>query len=337
MREFEEITLVKQPQLQAAFVHQAADLRALERRDPVHAAERLELIDAFLGDHPPIAHHYYLLDAEVGSKAANLRHERFTIARVTVEHRHGDRAAARVGDQPVVHLELALPAVAVVPELCQRTAGAFEVARGKVVEHQAPGLQVARGQLLLDATLMLKKPIHRPIPLVLLACGHREFLRQRRGMPPPRSGELGMRREHARGHHRTHPIAFHAAARGDQLRQPEPLHGHSHGLHVPVRVRGNRFEELAGRGECLAPQNGTDGEDLRIGERREIRQRPLAHARAFTERFAQQVGGARVAVRHDIDVHGCIMRQFTPTVKPNYMATLCNQQPNPNLLFRRHS
>jgi hypothetical protein len=94
MRELKEVTLVKQPQLQPALLDQRANLRALERRDPGDPRERLELLDAFVRDHPPIAHHHHTLDAKVGSQALNLRHERGAIAGGTIEYRHRDRTTA---------------------------------------------------------------------------------------------------------------------------------------------------------------------------------------------------------------------------------------------------
>ena len=157
---------------------------------------------------------------------------------------------------------------------------------------------------------MSEEPIHRAIQIVLVGVADGELLRERRGMPPARGGELGVWRQHARGHHRTHQIALRRGTRGDQLRKAQAVHGESNGLHVPVRARGNRLEEFCGRGERFAAQNRANGKDLLLGERRQISQRPFAYARALAEGFAQQIGGARAAVGHDVNMHGCILRQY---------------------------
>ena len=171
-------------------------------------------------------------------------------------------------------------------------------------------MQVAGGQLLLDRGLAREQPIHRAIQIVLVGLHHRELRRECRAVPPARGGELGMRGEHPRGHHRTDQITLGRGARADQAGKTQPLHGYTNCLHVPVRARGHHLEEFCGRGERFAAQNRANGKDLLLGERRQISQRPFAYARALAEGFAQQIGGARAAVGHDVNMHGCILRQY---------------------------
>jgi len=69
---------------------------------------------------------------------------------VALVDRHSHWATAAVGEEPVVHLELVLLAVAVVADRSERAGLPLEVAGGEVVEGQASGLQVSCRKLLLD-------------------------------------------------------------------------------------------------------------------------------------------------------------------------------------------
>jgi hypothetical protein len=101
---------------------------------------------------------------------------------------------------------------------------------------------VPRGKLLLDRTLAGQQPVHGPIQLVLVGVGYREFLGERGRVPPAGSGELGVRRQHPRGHHRTNEIALTARPSANEPRKAEPLHGYTKGYDMTVRPRGNRLE-----------------------------------------------------------------------------------------------
>lgn len=96
-------------------------------------------------------------------------------------------------EQAVVDLQRALPAVAAVAELGQRTAAAFEVARRQVIERQGACVQLARGEPLLGRALARKQPVHRCVQVILVGVGDTEVLGQCRGLPPARGRELGVR------------------------------------------------------------------------------------------------------------------------------------------------
>jgi len=124
-----------------------------------------------------------------------------------------------------------------------------------------------------------------------------------------------VRRDDARGDHRQHPIALAARPRADQVRNLQPLHGYANGGHMPVRPRRDRFELFCGRGQPFTAQNGADRFDLRVGQRGEIGDGAFANPSSFAERFTQQIGRARAAVRDDIDMYGCMMGASNPDVK----------------------
>jgi len=132
----------------------------------------------------------------------------FGIVGVAVIDRHPNRAAAPIGEQPVVHLQLALFAVAIVPELGQRAGDSLEVARAQVVEHQTPLAEMTRGELLFDCPLALQQPVHRRVEVVLVGIGNVELFGQRRGVPPAGGGELGVWGDDTSGHHRAHQITL---------------------------------------------------------------------------------------------------------------------------------
>jgi len=163
MRQFKQIALIKQAQLHRPIFEHRTNLCALERGDPVQGLRLAQLLDRLLRDHPPIARDHYRVDAKLAAQALGLRQERLAIGGVAREHRDRDRTPARVGEQPIIHLQLVLLAVAVVADSAKRAAHALEVARGQIVEHQAPGAQVARGELLLDGALAFEQPVHRLI------------------------------------------------------------------------------------------------------------------------------------------------------------------------------
>src|SRR3990170_840402 len=119
-----------------------ADRYALEGRDPGNAIGLAQLVDGLVRDHATVAYHHQLLDAEVLAQPLDLGHYGLAVDDIALVHRHGHRAAARIGEQAVVDLQQAPLAVAAIAEFGQRTTTAFEVARSEVVEHQATGAQM---------------------------------------------------------------------------------------------------------------------------------------------------------------------------------------------------
>ena len=208
MRKLEEVLLVEQPELKLATFHQRSNLAGLECRDPGDVLALPELVDRLLGNHPAVPDQDQGLDAEVLLELVDLRHEGLGIVGVAVIDRHPHRAAAPIGEQPVVNLQLALFAVAIVPELGQRAGDSLEVARAQVVEHQTPLAEMTRGELLFDCPLALQQPVHRRVEVVLVGIGNVELFGQRRGVPPAGGGELGVWGDDTSGHHRAHQITL---------------------------------------------------------------------------------------------------------------------------------
>ena len=215
-------------------VDERADRAGLQRRDPRDAVHVLERVDLLLRDHPAVADQHELVDAEALAHLVHRGQQRLGVADVALEDRHRHRAAARVGEQTVVDLQLALHAVAVVAELGQRALAALEVARRQVVEHEPALFEMPRRELLLDLVLPFEQPVHRRVQIVLAAPSRSSSLRQRRVLPRPLSGELARGREDARGDHGDHEVALPRRPRGDELVEAELLHGEQHGLDVAV-------------------------------------------------------------------------------------------------------
>ena len=220
--------------MQRLALHQSTNLAALERRDPGQPRVRAQRLHRRLPDHAPIAHQDHLIEPEVLLQSQHLGHECGRIGDVSLIHRHRHRAAAPVGEQPVIDLQLAALAIAVVAELGERTLRALEVARGQVVERQCARAQVARRELLLDAALTCEQPVHRRVQIVLVAVHDAKVLGQRRGVPPARGRELGVRGEHPCGHHGAHALPLGLGTCAQKLREAEPLHGYTQSLDVTV-------------------------------------------------------------------------------------------------------
>jgi len=67
------------------------------------------------------------------------------------------------------YLQLALLSVAVMTESCEGTRHSLEVARRKIIEHEAVIFQVPGCKFLLDTLLSLQEPIHCLIQIILVA------------------------------------------------------------------------------------------------------------------------------------------------------------------------
>jgi hypothetical protein len=74
-----------------------------------------------------------------------------------------------------------------------------------------------------------------------------------------------------------------------------------------MRTRGDRLEPLGNGADGLATQHRPNGENLRLGERRQIGERALAHPRTFAIGLAQQVRGARITIRDNVNMHDYIL------------------------------
>ena len=303
MRQGTQVALIEEAELDVAVRHEGANRPGLERGEPVHAGEALQRGDLRRRDHPPVAHHHERFHPKSLADPLDLGHQRRRIAGVALEHRDGHRAAPGIRQQPVVHLELALLAIAVVAEGGQGAGGALEVARGQIVEHEPPGPEVARGQLLLDAVLPREQPIHRFVEGVLVGVADAEVGGQRGGVPPPRRRQLAVGLEDPGGDHRHDEIALPRRARGDEGLEAHPLHRGAHGLHVAVVRGGHHLEQRVDGRERFASQQPAEEVDFRRRPPGEVRQGTVLDLPALPVALAQQDRGRRASVRHGGDVH----------------------------------
>ena len=192
-------------QLQRPVVgHQLFDGRGAQRGDPpVGVRPRRPVLplvqgpDPGAGDHPPVADHDHLGQPELLPHHVHDLGERGRVAGVAGEDPDRDRAAGRVGEQPVLDLQPALLAVPGVAAGGQRAAPALQP-RGRQVEQRHPrrvGLraEVAAGQLGLDRVLPVLQPVHRGVDVIGGRPGHAEVGAQGGVGPPGQGGQLGAR------------------------------------------------------------------------------------------------------------------------------------------------
>ena len=125
------------------------------------------------------------------------------------------------------NLQLARLAVAAVPALGKRAAGALHVAGGQVVEFQRVLLQMPLGEALLDAGLPFDQPVHRCVELVLIDVaeskqfaqgGYRAHGGQRAG-----GGQLRARVDDAGDDKGNDEVAEAVGAAGDEVCTPSCL------------------------------------------------------------------------------------------------------------------
>jgi len=108
-------------------------------------------------------------------------------------------------------------------------------------------------QLLLDQALAPQQPVHRRVKVILGRLRHTEVLSERRGVPPARGRELGVRGENARRHHRQDQVALATRLGGNQRSKTQAAHRRRDGLDVSVRARCADLECLRQRYEGFAP------------------------------------------------------------------------------------
>ena len=193
---------------------EGADRGALERRDPADALGLAHLVDGLAArscrGRPP-------------SPAARCRspsrsrltcgHEGLAVGDIALVHRHRHRAAARIGEQAVVDLQQAAscrrgcsrawPADRCCPRSSSRTG------------RRAPGRPRSDGARRASSGSCPGARAASPSPRTdrpRSASATPKVLGQRRGVPPARGGQLGVRGDDARGHHGQHQVALAARA-----------------------------------------------------------------------------------------------------------------------------
>ena len=234
------------------------------------------------------------------------------IGGVAFEHFHRHRAAVAAHSKPNTICSLSVLAVAIMPEPRQFAGAALEIGRADVVEHQRAVLQVAPGQRLLDALLLLDQPVEGAVKLLsrrprrARAPGpaNRSPSPRRAGAPSPASRPA--RSSAQRSWRCTAPLPAWAAGRpattADRARacarsQALPPHDHGAGCAASTTLRADRRHGVAA-------QHTAQRLDLRSLPIRQIGQRALTDLVAVAIALPQQDRGRRVAIGNALDVHG---------------------------------
>lgn len=187
---------------------QAADRHALERGDPVDAALAAVLVDGLLRHHAAVTDHHHLRQAESLAHALHGGQDGQAVGGVALDHRDGHRAAAHIGQQPVVDLQRAAAAVAAVASTRQGAGAAPEPTRRQVVQYQRALGEVTGGELLLDGVLALEQPVHGGVQVVFIGIDHAEFRGQGGAVPASGGGELGVGVDDPSGDHGQHEVTL---------------------------------------------------------------------------------------------------------------------------------
>ena len=327
-----EVLLVEQGQLERAVVgHQLADGRGAQRGDPPVGVRLLGPVfglvqrgDPGAGDHPAVADHDHLGQPELVPHHVRDGGERGGVAGVAGEDPDRDRAAVRVGEQPVLDLQFPFLAVPGVPAGGQRAAPALQPRAGQV-EQRHPGRvglpgQVAAGQLRLDGVLPVLQPVHRGVDVIGAGIGDAEVGAQGDISPPGQGGQLRGRGGDP-GDDQGQGQVPGPARRAQQRGQAQLHRGRVHGGDVPVRRRGGDLHRLPGRDQPLALQGGLDRGHRVGGQRGQVR-----------ERLVPDPGAVPVGAAHqDRLIHSLLsgLRRIRPPV-PGYMhrSAACRHNPD---------
>ena len=236
----------------------------------------VQRLDAGAGDHAAVADHDHRLQPELVPHHLHDAGERGRVAGVAGEDADRDRPPLRVGEQPVLDLQRAFPAVPGVAAGGQRAVRAFHP-RGRQVEQRHPGRVRRRGQVpgrqsRLDRVLPGCQPVHRGVDVIGGRLLHAQVGAQGHIGPPGQGGQLRARLDHPGDDQRQGQVPG-PARRAEQRGQPQLR---CHGVHrggVPVRHRGGDGDGLPGRHQPLALQGGLDRRDRPGRQRRQVRQR----------------------------------------------------------------
>src|SRR5215831_4842846 len=229
-------------------------------------------------------------------------------ADIALEDLDRHRASLGGAKKPKHDLQLAF-AVAIVTELRQWAGAALKVGSRDVVEHQRAVLQVAAGQRVLDALLLIDEPIEGLIKFLLID----RCEAQHRAERTVRRLRIEQARRRQLGYWIKQPCDDH----GDGQRHfacwsPTTLRQHAIELelaqcaqcrrHVPVRQAAQQGQLLFARRE-IAAQHTSQRFDLRERPMRDVGKRALLDLLPLTIGLSQQVCGRRAAIGNAIHVH----------------------------------
>ena len=326
---------IEQGQLERAVVgHQLADGRGAQRGDPPVGVRLLcpvfQLVqrgDPGAGDHPAVADHDHLGQPELRAHHVRDLGERGGVAGVAGEDPDRDRAAGRVGEQPVPDLQFPFLAVPGVAAGGQRAAPALQPRAGQVEQRHLRRVGL-RGRGGGGPARPRWRPAGAPASPSRRRC-HRWTPRPRRGRrpgwhrPPGQGGQLGGRGDDPGDDQRQGQVPG-PARRAQQRGQAQFPGRRVHGGDVPVRRRGGDRDRLPGRDQPLALQGGLD-RGHRLGRKR----------RQVRERLVPDLGAVPVGAPHqDRLIHSLLsgLRRIRPPVT-GYMhrPATCRHNPHHNV------
>ena len=293
----------------AAFDSQLLDRRRPQRRDPIQPGRSQRRLDAGVGDHAAVSHQDHAFEVEALLQCLDLFWHGRRIAGVSLKHLDRNRAAVQGTQQTDDQLRAVTAMVAAVAELRQRTAAAFQVGGGDVVQHQHAFLQVAAGERGFDKGLLADQPVERGVEFAGGDAAEVEDLAQGMagggGIEHPRGGQLRRRVEQTGDNQAECQSAVPPAAPARQEIIETDLPGGGESRHdMAVRERATDFEAaLAGRHHPVATQHGAQGLDLLGWPVGEIGQGTVEDLAVLAIALAQQDGGGRAPVGDGGDIH----------------------------------
>ena len=188
-------------------------------------------VDAGGGDHAAVAGHDHFPQPEPVPHDLGDLGERCGVGGVPLEDPDRDRAALRVGEQPVLDLDVAFLPVAGVAAGAERAVRAFQPRAGQVEQGHPLRVrrrgEVAAGEALLDGVLPGLQPVHRRVHVVGRRVLDAEVGAERRVGPPGQRGQLRARVRDAGDDEGQREVAL-RAGRAEEPRQPE-FRGHRQG------------------------------------------------------------------------------------------------------------
>ena len=223
-----------------------------------------------------------------------------------------------VAEQAIDDLRPVTALVAAIAEPGQFATAPLQIRRADVVEHHGAVTQVFLGQALLDALLLIPKPIQRRIDLpgpdrrrILPSQSQHEAQRgvRRLQRQSPQGRKLGARRDDPGNDHRQGQILEPALTRirlaaGEPPLQPHVPQRPQHRRDIAVRQGAPDLQGLAAiaKGHAAFQKRA---QPLHHGHRQlgEIGQGAFLDLAALAPALAQQHGGRRGAIGYDLDEH----------------------------------
>ena len=299
-----QVALIKERELNRLSLHQLADRRMPQRRDPAQPRMPLQIPDPGLGQQAAVPHQHHPLEPEAMAQGFHLVGHRDRIPRIARIGLHGYRAARPIRHHPVDDDGPAPLAVPVVAVAHQRRGLALVVAAGKVVQDVVPFGQVPAGQLLLDAPLALKQPVHGLVQVVGIGVLQGELRGQGGGVPEPGGGQLGGGLQQALNDQGQDQVALPRRPGIDQGGEPEAPDDLEHDLDMAMGERAFDDEEFIGRHHGDVLEDEPEPLDLFRRPVGEVGDGAFADAFAFAPALPEEDGGAGVPVGDGVDVHG---------------------------------